>query len=282
MRKAELPLQVRTGVPIVGASVNGQPMLMLVDTGVDSTVLAVAAAQRAGLARDPRGDIGLAGVSGILPMAGARARRVQIGEAVLEDWPVAVGPIVLPALDGQPLDGLLGTSVLSEFDVDLDLPNERMTLYRARPCPAARPPWREAYRQVAQVTTDGSDTRRLLMPLRLNGVRFTALLDTGTSFTTVSRRVAEAAGVTEGDLVRAQTLVSASGAPGGFRTRIQRFGELRVGDDVRHGPVVLVGDLPGTFDALLGGDYLATRRVWLSFATGQVFVSEGLGQPRPR
>ena len=214
-----------------------------------------------------------------MPAAGARARRVQLGGAVLEDWPVVVGPIVLPTLDGTPLDGLLGTTVLSAFDVDLDLPNERMTLYRARPCPAARPPWREASRQVAMA---GSDARRLLVPLRLDGVWAAALLDTGSSVTMVSRRVAEAAGATESDLLRAPTLVSASGAPGGFRSRVRRFQELRVGDDVRRGPVVLVGDPPGATAALLGGDYLTTRRVWLSFATGQVFVSEGLGQPRPR
>ena len=32
VRKAELPLQVRSGVPIVSAAINGQPMTMLLDT----------------------------------------------------------------------------------------------------------------------------------------------------------------------------------------------------------------------------------------------------------
>ena len=279
VRKAELPLQVRSGVPIVSTAINGQPMTMLLDTGAEVTVLAVAAARRAGLARDAGGDIALAGVSGIMPAAGARARRVQLGDAALQDWPVVIGPIVLPSLDGQPLDGLLGATVLSEFDVDLDLPNERMTLYRARPCPSARPPWADAHSQVAMA---GSGARRLLVPVRLDGVWASALLDTGTSVTMVSRAVAVAAGATEDDLLRAPTLVSASGAPGGYLSRVHRFRELRVGEDVRRGPVILVGEPPRGTDALLGGDYLTTRRIWLSFATGQVFVSRGLGQPRPR
>ena len=128
----------------------------------------------------------------------------------------------------------------------------------------------------------GSGARRLLVPVRLDGVWASALLDTGTSVTMVSRAVAVAAGATEDDLLRAPTLVSASGAPGGYLSRVHRFRELRVGEDVRRGPVILVGEPPRGTDALLGGDYLTTRRIWLSFATGQVFVSRGLGQPRPR
>lgn len=276
-RKAELRLRIRSGVPIVNAAINGQPVTLLVDTGASVTVLAPGAARRAGLLRDPRFDTGLAGVSGVIPGTGARARSVQLGDTVLENWPLVVGPLVLPAVDGQPLDGLLGTTVLSEFDVDLDLPNERMTLYRARPCPDARPPWREAFTQVAM---SGSDQRRLYVPLQLDGVWTASLLDTGTSNTMVSRRVAAAAGATEGDLQQAPTVVSASGTPGGFPSRVRRFRELRVGNDIRRGPVLLVGDLPGTTDALLGGDYLTSRRVWLSFATGQVFVSAGIGRVR--
>ena len=94
--------------------------------------------------------------------------------------------------------------------------------------------------------------------------------------------MAGATGATESDLLRSPSLVSASGAPGGYRSRVRRFRELRVGNDVRRGPVILVGDPPGTTEALLGGDYLTSRRIWLSFATGQVFVTEGPGQPRPR
>lgn len=279
-RKAELPLRVRRGVPIVTAVVNGQPATMLVDTGADITVMTPAAAVRLGLARERRADMALAGVSGMMPGAGALARSFALGDAVLPDRIMVVGPLVLPAVDGQPIDGLLGTSLLSEYDIDLDLPSERMTLYRARPCPGAVPAWSGAFTQVAMA---GSSWRRLYVPLQLDGTALASLLDTGTSITTVSRRAALAMGATEDELARAPAVVSASGAPGGFASRVRRFRELRVGADTRRGPILLVGELPvSAGDALLGGDYLTTRRLWLSFANGEVFVPDGIGQPRPR
>lgn len=279
-RKADLPLQVRGGVPFAAVAINGQPATMLVDTGVNVTVVALGSAPRLGLRWEPRIDTAIVGGGGTLPVAGAWAERIALGEDQLLNRLVVVGPLALPGLDGRPIDGLIGTDVLSQYDVDLDLPNERMTLYRARPCAGARPPWSQPW---TQVEAAGSAPGRLHVGLHLDGIRLASLLDTGASITTVSRRAALAAGATEDDLAQAPRLRSASLAPQGFVSRVRHFRELRVGDDVRRRPVVLVGDLPAEAgDAVLGGDYFTSRRLWLSFATGQVFVSNSLGQPRPR
>lgn len=64
--------------------------------------------------------------------------------------------------------------------------------------------------------------------------------------------------------------------------RPRRFRELRVGSDVIDRPILNVAALPEQAgDFIVGGDYLATRRVWIALATGSMFVSTA-DQPRPR
>jgi hypothetical protein len=54
-----------------------------------------------------------------------------------------------------------------------------------------------------------------------------------------------------------------------------RFAELRVGPEATREPVLWVASVRVVpiVDLLLGADWLAPRRVWLSFATRQVFVA---------
>ena len=76
-------------------------------------------------------------------------------------------------------DGLLGMSVLGAFDVDLDVPGQQLRLYSAtgncgKPAVALDEPIYAAHLQ------EGFHTQvRPLLPVVINGQRFTALLDTG-------------------------------------------------------------------------------------------------------
>ena len=70
-------------------------------------------------------------------------------------------------------------------------------------------------------------------------------------------------------------MITAHGAaPQEVRVRLHRFNELRVGPAVVNGPLMPV--VPMSFDmgdALIGGDFLRGRRVWLSFSTMRVLVT---------
>jgi hypothetical protein len=57
--------------------------------------------------------------------------------------------------------------------------------------------------------------------------------------------------------------------------RRHRFSELRVGPEVTRDPLLWIGEVRvvPTADLLLGADWLGSRRVWLSFATRQIFVA---------
>lgn len=54
----------------------------------------------------------------------------------------------------------------------------------------------------------------------------------------------------------------------------RRFQTLKVGGDVLDRPALWVGELPDFAAAvIIGGDYLATRRIWLDLGAGQVFLT---------
>ena len=66
--------------------------------------------------------------------------------------------------------------------------------------------------------------------------------------------------------------------PGVSSQRVHRFTEVGIGEDRFPAPIFLVGGLQsGEWDMLLGSDYLRRKRVWLSYATGQIFISPPSG-----
>ena len=58
--------------------------------------------------------------------------------------------------------------------------------------------------------------------------------------------------------------------------RRHQFQSLRVGDQVIQQPSLWVAPirLKPIVDMLLGADWLSTRRVWISYATRQLFVAQ--------
>lgn len=275
-RRAVLPVAVVQNVPLVGVHINGQPATLVLDTGANLTLLTETAARRLGLAREAGISVGTISAGGVGVASAARISGLTVGEVQVPARLVGVVPIALPQWAGGPVDGLLGTDLLAAYDVELDLPNGTVTLYRARPCLWAVPPWTGPYQLLEP---RASPPGVLFVPMQLDGVGLTALLDTGTSLTVVTPRVAWAAGVPEAVLARAPVLRGITAGPNSLLTRAVRFHELRIGDEAWRGPGLLVGALPPTAgDALLGGDYLASRRVWLSFATGQVFVARPIAR----
>ncbi len=262
----QVPLEMIADVPVVTAAINGRPVRMVLDTGATYTVVAPSAAARLGL-RPIGGPVAMEGAGGRVSATPVVLPQVQIGGAQLQGVPAIVGR----ALDIA-TDGVFGVTLLSAFEIDLDVPRRVMTLYAPRKCLALTPPWASAY---AELPAERLSQGQLVVPIAINGVGLRAVLDTGNSLTFVTRRAAMRAGL--GDLVvgaapvaRAQTF-----SAGGTAVRLVQFDRLDVGDSTARTPVLLVGDLPAAAgDALLGGDFLTTHRVWLALRAGRVFVAK--------
>ena len=100
------------------------------------------------------------------------------------------------------------------------------------------------------------------------------ILDTGAQATTIGLRMAERLGLTP-EAMAGDPIVQHHGAgPGSQEARLHRFGLLRIGPAAAVDPIlsVLPVDL-GFGDALVGEDFIDGRRIWLSFASRDVFIA---------
>ena len=273
IRLAEMPLDVRGDMLFAQAKIDEEPVTLLVDTGAERTLLTESVVDRLRLPRDQQHSTRTLGIGS--PTAAWDARLpngIVLGATHFPVDSVTVGHFAIHEVAGGSADGLLGADILLAFDIDLDLPAHRITLYRARrECPDAKPPWNEPYVAVAGV---GTRRNRLLVPFELDGVGGMAVLDTGAQLSSISQRMAERIGVAENAMATDRTVMAHGAAPDEVAVRIHRFREFRVGPAVMHAPALpVVPTVGGMGDALVGADFLQGRRVWLSFSTQKISVT---------
>jgi predicted aspartyl protease len=275
-----MPLESDDHLMVVSAEINGHPLRLLVDTGSERTTLTEAAAARLGLPHSSQYVTRTFGVAGMSANWDLAVPGIDIGGRHFPLERIAVVSFALDRFSGPPIDGLLGADILLAFDMDIDLPAHRLTLYRVRRCPDAQPPWQQP---AMEITGLGRSRDLMLVPVDLDGQPGTAILDTGAQLNAVRTSFARRTGLSPDDMQSDATIRLYGASPGMIRVPLHRFHELRVGPVVVHHPQIeVVPDDSLMADALLGEDFLRGRREWLSFATGHLFVSGPNPADRPR
>lgn len=113
-----------TGGPlVVDASLNGVPLRLVLDTGADRTLISPAAMARAGFTVTGGTPVLIRGVTGDAVAPLVSVPRLDVAGTRL--GPVAV---VVHALPGQSVDGLLGRDVLDAFTLTVDAASQRAIL----------------------------------------------------------------------------------------------------------------------------------------------------------
>src|SRR5580692_7470332 len=269
IRLAETAVAMLDNQPIVKVFANSATVLLLLDTGAEATVLTPAAAQRIGAQARVMGRQ-MHGITRDIPAGELELRSFTIGGVEVPRKRVRVAPIeIVNALSG-PLDGVLGADTLSSFDIDLDLPGRRMTLYQEQSCAIASPAWTQPY---ARIAAGRSPSNRLYFSVQLDGRRISALVDTGAQFSVLSTRTALALGVSEGVLAR-DPAVMVRGADGEqLSAHAHRFFRLEVdGEVIRNAEIDVTEINLNDADFVLGIDFLGSQRVWISYGSQQLFL----------
>jgi predicted aspartyl protease len=114
--------------------------------------------------------------------------------------------------------------------------------------------------------------------VRAGGAELRALLDTGAQGITMTTRAANAAGVGAAEIAAGQPVMVRGVGPQPVPARFVRVPELQIGPETGRNARVIVTDsgMHG-IDMILGMDYLAPRRLWISYARQQAFI---MLQPR--
>ena len=270
---AAIPIRMAGTIPLLDAAINGRPARLALDTGAEGTTVAAEAFDRLGLQRDYARPAYVTGLGAQTVNWLSKPAETTLGPLTLPAAPLLVTAFDWRMRREDRPDGLLGSAALSQFDVDIDMPQRRLTLYRPRRCPAGPPPF-----DGVTLAADNNRAYKLTIPITLDGAALTAEVDTGASRTLVD---AVRAGLSAADVAADRTVHLATADPVGADVRLHRFGRLTVGPDLVERPVLGVSATSRAgYDALLGSDYWLTRRVWLSYAGRTVTI--GPPQPRPR
>lgn len=267
----QVPVRVVNNVPLVQARINGAAVTLLLDTGAEQVLLTQDAVRRLRLATDARRPITVRGTGGAVTSFGAQLRDFTLAGLDIPDHTVAVLPYPLPSTVTEPIDGLLGVTVLSAFDIDLDMPGGKMTLYGGLVCPTtAIPPWRTPF---AMVPAEVSPRGRISLAMQVGPRAMQAMIDTGTTFTVISTDAALASGATQARLDASPAVTLRGAGPQPVAARLLSFPKVQIGPEVLRDSALIVTDRQGApVDIILGMDYLGLRRLWLSYARQQVFI----------
>jgi predicted aspartyl protease len=272
VRLGETTVATLRNAPIVTLLANGTPVTLLLDTGAETTVLTPIAAGRVGAQRPVvEFQRQLRSLGGSLDTSEVELRSFTVGGVAIPWRRVRVAPVNVPAVFAGPLDGVVGADTLSSFDVDLDLPHYRMILYERQACPDTKPAWAEPYTRIIAGRSKGD---HLFFPVRLNGRMIDAFIDTGAQLTVLSTRVAPALGVSVAALARDRPMTTRGAASEQLSAHLHRFSQLEIGGEILRNPEVIVADVRlSDADLVLGIDFLRSRRIWLSYASQQIFLS---------
>lgn len=269
-RVAELGARLAGGQLVVPVELDGQAAEFMVDTASGTTIVTPEAAQRLGLHRDPRRATLIHGAGGTAMSANAELERASLGGAGFDVESIAVGP--LPSPPSAHVDGLLGADWLDRFEVELDIPQNRLGLWRATGCGPGFDPMAGQPHFALPVIRPPSG--HVLVPVRLDGVGMFAFLDSGAAATVVTTAAASAAGVPPAALTADPGGTALGADLHGVAYHLHRFAELKVGPERFRGANLAVGELRVPLaGVLLGADYLTHHRVWISQAVAMVFVA---------
>jgi predicted aspartyl protease len=276
-QRAEVPVTLIGGQVLAAGRLDGKSVTFLIDTGAEKTLLSETSVKRLGLPRDEWVSSHMQGIGGYERHPNAKLGSLELGGMALRrrgteiDSTISVAPLPFISGANRAIDGLLGADYLSSFDIAFDLRRGRMTLYDVSGCTGDFLPWTKPY---AAIAASNPVPGRLLLPVRVNGRKMSAQIDSGSTRTVMALRSALQAGLTQAVLDRdPQQKVRGVGAAE-LTAYEHLFNEFQVGPgDLRKLPVLIMTLPVQGGDVLLGIDWLGAQPVWISWSTNQVFVA---------
>ncbi|WP_086635887.1 retroviral-like aspartic protease family protein [Acetobacter sp. DsW_059] len=273
---AHVPLYDKSGFLISPVEIDGHTVSMIMDTGSEGSLISPDGADAMGLPLDKGMHTVVQGTGGgqrLVP--NVHVRSLKVGGVETGPLSVPVGYLPGKPVTQPPVEGLVGGDLLSRYDVEFNVAEGWLNLWQpAAPSSGCDGPegWHVIYRALP-VQFDG---RRVSVQLVLDGMPVKALVDSGAR----SRIVSEAAALRTG--LSAQTLATdPGGVTSGIDGRQQRyywhkFNSLQYGLEEEKQPVLTVSPLKDNADMLLGADWFAAHRVWLSYRSGKLYIMPSL------
>lgn len=278
--RAETPLSYAVSGHITApALVNGRgPFAFVFDTGAEGSAVYSAFAREQGLHPLPARQERVQGQTGAASLPLTKLASLSVDGRRADN----VEAVILPdRADGVPLAGIVGLDVMGRFVVAFDPSLNRLALH---------PPATSARRAGGRRLTATKATRLsgglLALPVRINGAKGIAVLDTGARDSRINLRFVEAARLGSGPSSLRDDTVVQGATNTGVATKRGRLGTVEFGGVRRSNVDARVVDL-AVFDAfgigdrpamILGMDLLSDLRLVIDFPKGVIWMGEDDGR----
>ena len=266
-RATDLPVQMLHHHLVSGVEINGAPAAMILDTGAFGTVLTKEAVTRLHL---PAPDWTMAearGIGGSRSLSVLQTAQFKLGRLHGRDLHFAVfdSPDVL---GGRQVDGLLGMDILSQFDIDLDLPENKVILYS--PVGDCGHPGAALEQPLYMLPMEqGIDERSVVVDVTIAGKGLRAMLDSGADSNVIYGGAARRLGLDDEALANDRQGSMQGIGPRAVQYRTHIIEPVTIGDlTVQNMPVNISQESrSGEFDMILGLDFFQRVHVWMSFSS---------------
>ncbi len=269
---ASLPVTLWQDKLFVPVTIEGTAHFMAVDTGASTTVLSGSVAGALNISHDFDHTSDMEGVGGAdSHLYIGEVHRLGVGSITLADTRIPIADFPMRMADGSAAAGLLGADILVHFDVAIDIARRRLDFWRVTDCATVQPDFQGAY-STAPMTIDAF--RHVSVPVKIGLSTLELTLDTGAPGLLLTRRAAARAGAPP-DILEQDREIGGNGVNNrAFEARLHIFPRLELGSQVFGDvPAAVVEDSRLTrYDGLLGLMFLRRCRVWLSYATGTIFM----------
>jgi len=264
-------------VPIITVKIKGHDIRMMVDSGFTGSILSQGAYDRLNLTgADHDSGWQIEGLGGFSNIEAIVMQDVEFGAVHLHHQLLSIAAREDPdeARGKTPLDGILGYNILQHFDIGLDLPDHKITFYDPQDCSAPQLPWVGDF---AAVPFQRPDNGSPVLTASINNQIFKLTIDTGAYATMVLQPSLQRAAIKPEALEKGADLTATGFGNLPFGIHMAEFSNVTIGaeefsDDWVAMDVTPASDLNADSDGLLGEDYFATHRVFISNATYTAYL----------
>ena len=262
-------------IVIIAASIEGEPVRALLDSGAQSSVVDRGLAERLGLRSSPIAPVVAYGVSGQPQIGRSASMDLAVGALRLSGLRAAVLDLQpIASASGRPFDMILGQDVLRAVIADIDFPAGRLALHA---------PDRHLMPEGAIATPARSEGRELLVPIAIESRPIEVVLDTGASGAlALSPQSAEQVGLLDGRRVRIAPSITFGGVS---RDRVVTARSLTFAG-AEHTDVRIHIYTPGSGvrvpPGLLGVQVLERFRTIIDIGGGRLHLVPGPERPNAR
>ncbi len=270
---AELPVTMLGLEPTISAKVNGGEARFVADSGAFYSLITPSGAAEFKLKTfAPWYGIEMQGVGGKARMTIATVKEFTLAGVPLHDIQFMVGGTE----EGSETIGLLGQNVLGIADVEYDLADGVIRLFRPKDCERAMLAYWDKDSPFSQIdilpaTPLSPHTRG---DVYLDGIKLRALFDTGAAVSTLTTAGARLAGI---DLKGSHLTVAGSSVGIGRReakTWITTVDRFKIGDEeIRHAQLRITEISSFDTDMLIGADFFLSHRVYVAKSQKKLYFT---------